>query len=95
MHAAHVTHTPMPRHARGLWEAKRAKNLTMVKTAPPARAPFWAWPNNALCLCVAQVRGLLSVYKKRAVFLYPYTCARVVEAAPTVTPSRTGEVSQG
>ena len=37
----------------------------------------------------------LSVYKKRGAFLYPYTCARAVGAAPTVTPSRTGEVSQG
>ena len=39
--------------------------------------------------------SILSVYKKRGAFLYPYTCARVVGAAPTVTPSRTGEVSQG
>ena len=46
-------------------------------------------------LCVAQARGLLSVYKKRGAFLYPFTCARAVGATPTVTPSRTGEVSQG
>ena len=65
------------------------------KNRPPARAPFWAWPNNLSRLCVAQARGLLSVYKKRGTFLYPYTCARPVGAAPTVTLSRTGEVSQG
>ena len=87
-HAAHVTHTPPCR-------ATRAKSLTTVKTAPPSRAPFWAWPNNVSRLCVAQARGLLSVYKKRGAFLYPYTCARAVGAAPTVTLSRTGEVSQG
>ena len=84
-----------PRHARGSWEAQRAKSLTTVKTAPPARSPFWAWPNNVSRLCVAQARGLLSVYKKRGTLLYPFTCARVVRPAPTVTPSRTGEVSQG
>ena len=27
--------------------------------------------------------------------MYPFTCARAVGAAPTVIPSRTGEVSQG
>src|SRR3954465_9494395 len=27
------------------------------KSAPPARAPFWAWPNNVSRLCVAQARG--------------------------------------
>ena len=27
--------------------------------------------------------------------MYPFTCARAVRAAPAVTPSRTGEVSQG
>ena len=37
----------------------------------------------------------VSVYKKRGEFLYPYACARAVGAAPTVTLSRTGEVSQG
>ena len=81
--------------AHGTWEAQRAKSFTAVKTAPPACAPFWAWPNNVSRLCVAQARGLLSVYKKRGAFLYPYTCARAVGAAPAVTPSRTGEVSQG
>ena len=40
-------------------------------------------------------RGLLSVYKKRGTLLYPFTCARAVGAAPMVTPSRRGEVSQG
>ena len=39
--------------------------------------------------------SMLSVYKKRGTPLYPFTCARAVGAAPTVTPSRTGEVSQG
>ena len=88
-------HPSMPRRARGSWESQRAKSFTAVKTAPPARAPFWAWPNNVSRLCLAQARGLLSVYKKRGAFLYPYTCARAVGAAPTATPSRTGEVSQG
>ena len=41
------------------------------------------------------LKDTMSVYKKRGEFLYPYTCGRVVGAAPTVTPSRTGEVSQG
>ena len=27
--------------------------------------------------------------------MYPFTCARAVGAAPTVTPSRTGEVNRG
>ena len=96
-HACRPRHTrlPTPRHARESWEAQRAKSLTAVKTAPPARAPFWAWPNNVSHLCVAQARGLLSVYKKRGAFLYPYTCARAVGAAPTAMLSRTGEVSQG
>ena len=67
----------------------------MVKIAPPARAPFWAWPNNVSHLCVAQARGLLSVYKNRGTSLYPFPCARPVRAAPTATPSRTREVSQG
>ena len=95
-HDPHITHDPPCRAfnaARG--EAQRAKSFIAVKTAPPARAPFWAWPNNVSRLCVAQARGLLSVYKKRGAFLYPYTCARAVGAAPTVTPSTTGEVSQG
>ena len=35
------------------------------------------------------------MYKRRGALLYPFTCARAVGAAPTVTPSRTGEVSQG
>ena len=56
-------HPSMPRHAaRGSWEVKHGKSFTAVKTAPPARAPFWAWPNNALHLCVTQARGILSVY---------------------------------
>src|SRR3954463_4661345 len=33
--------------------------------------------------------------QKRGVCLYPNTCAWAVRVAPTVTPSRTGEVSQG
>ena len=88
-------HPSTPHHARGSWEAQRAKSFTAVKTAPPARAPFWAWPNNVSRLCVAQARGLLSVYKQRGTLLYPFTCARAVGAAPTVTPSRAGEVNQG
>ena len=71
------------------------RTVTAVKSAPPARAPFWAWPNNVSRLCVAQARGILSVYKNKGTLLYPFTCARAVGATPTTTPSRTGEVSQG
>ena len=77
-HAAHVTRTHHV--ARGSWEAQRAKSFTAVKTAPPARAPFWAWPNNVSRLCVAQARGLLSVYKSRGSPFDPFTCARAVRA---------------
>ena len=96
-HACRPRHTrlPMPRHARESWEAQRAKNLTAVKTAPPTRAPFLGLAQQRIALMCGLGRGLLSVYKKRGAFLYPYTCARAVGAAPTVTPSRTGEVSQG
>ena len=97
-HACHPRHAhpSTPRcAARRSWEAQRAKSFTAVKTAPSARAPFWAWPNNVCRLCVAQARGLLSVYKRRGTPLYPFTCARTVEAAPAATPSRTGEVNQG
>src|SRR4051812_45852462 len=37
----------------------------------------------------------VSVYKTRGTFLYPFTCARAVRAAPATTPSRAREVSQG
>ena len=96
-HACRPRHTrvPTPRHEREAWEVQRAKRLTTVKTALPARAPFWAWPNNVSRLCMAQAQGLLSVYKRRGAHLYPFTCARAVGAVPTATPSRTGEVSQG
>ena len=77
------------------WEAQRVKSFTALKTAPPARAPFWAWPNNVSRLYVAQARGLMSVYKRRGAPLYPFTCARAVGAAPTATPSRAGEVNRG
>ena len=81
-------HPSTPRRARGSWEAQRAKSFTAVKTAPPARAPFWAWPNNVSRLCVAQARGLLSVYKSRGSPFDPFTCARAVRAAPAATLSR-------
>src|SRR4051812_10582035 len=41
------------------------------------------------------VKDMVSVYKKRGTPLYPFTCARAVGVVPTVTPSKTGEVSQG
>ena len=88
-------HPSTPRRARGSSKAQRAKSFTAVKTAPSARAPFWAWPNNVSRLCVAQAWRLLSVYERGGAPLYPFTCARAVGAAPTVAPSRTGEVSQG
>ena len=37
----------------------------------------------------------MSVYKSRGSPFDPFTCARAVRAAPTATPSRTREVSQG
>ena len=47
----------------------------MVKSAPSAHAPSWAKPNNVLRLCVAQARGLLSVYKSRGSPFAPlYLC---------------------
>ena len=62
---------------------------TSKNPAPTACAPFWAWPNNVSRLCVAQARGLLSVYKSRGTPLYPFTCARAVGAA------RRGRTKQG
>ena len=35
------------------------------------------------------------MYRKRDAFLYLFTCARAVGAAPVVAPSRAGEESQG
>ena len=35
---------------------------------------FWAWPNNASRLCVAQARGLLSLYKSRGLSVPLYLC---------------------
>lgn len=55
-HDPHVTHSTQIVGKRG------GRKDTAVKTAPPARALFWAWPNNVLRLCVDQARGLLSVY---------------------------------
>ena len=80
-HDPHVTHDP-PRRAfnAGHGEAQRTKS-TAVKSAPPARAPFWAWPNNASRLLVAKDRGILSVYKSRGSPFDPFTCARAVRAA--------------
>ena len=86
LHVAHST--------RVVGKRSRQK-ITAVKIAPLARAPFWAWPNNVSRLCVAQVRGLLSVYKSRGAPFYPFTCARIVGAAPTATLSRAGEGSRG
>ena len=95
-HDPHVTHDP-PRRAfnAGCGEAQRTRRYHSKKPAPPARAPFWARPNNMSRLCVAQARGLLSVYKSRGTPFYPFTCARTVGAAPTATLSRAGEGSRG
>ena len=67
------------------------RNSYYGKIRPTAPAPFWAWPNNVSRLCVAQARGLLSVYKSRGTPFYPFTCARTVGAAPTATLSRAEE----
>ena len=69
----HVTHDP-PHHAfnAGRGEAQRTKSYCGKNPAPLARAPFWAWPNNVSRLCVAQARGLLSVYKRRGTSFYPF-----------------------
>ena len=67
--------------------------VTKVKSAPPARAPFSACPNNVSCLCMAQARGLLSVCKSRGSPFDPFTCARAVRAAPTAALSRAVEGS--
>ena len=91
-HDPHVTHDP-PCRAQGVGKHSRRK-ITVVKSAPPARASFWAWHNNVSRLCVAQARGLLSVYKSRGSPFDPFTCARTVGAAPTATLSKAGEGSR-
>ena len=85
--------TPTSRIQRRSWGSATGEGITTVKTAPPARAQFWAWPNNASRLCVAQARGLLSVYKSRGPFLHPFTCARAV-AAPRPWPRLAGQRKQ-
>ena len=60
MHDPHVTHSTQVVGKRNWRRYYRSKD-----SATHARTPFWAWPNNALRLCVAQARGLLSVYKSR------------------------------
>src|SRR3954471_2216587 len=51
-HACRPRHAclPTPRHARDAWEAQRAKKLTAVKTAPPARAPFLGLAHQRVAL---------------------------------------------
>ena len=69
--------------------------MAIVNSASTARAPFWAWPNNVLRLCVAQARGLLSMYKSRGSPFDAFTCARAVRAArATTTLSRAEEGSR-
>ena len=82
-HACRPRHVPLPHVARStrVVGKRGERKIAAVKTAPPARAPFWAWPNNVSRLCMAQARGLLSVYKSRGTPLYPFTCARAVGAA--------------
>ena len=89
------THLPTPHHTRESWEAQRAKNLTAVKTAPPARALFWAWRNSARHRVWPRPGGSCRCTKRGVHFLYPYNYAWAVRAAPTTTPSEAREVSQG
>ena len=96
-HAA-PRHTRLPtlRHAREAWEAQRAKKLTAVKTAPPARAPFLGLAQRRDCAYVWPRPGGSCRCTKRGVhFLYPYNCARAVRATGTTTLSKAREVSQG
>ena len=80
-----------------------ARCQVKITDTNPAPSKHWHPPPSVGCVALT-VDGSFSaanpltkwlVYKKRGAFLYPYTCARTVGAAPTVTPSRTGEVSQG
>ena len=76
MHDPHIMHDP-PRRASntGHGEAQQAKELLQSNSAPRTCATFWAQPNNALPLCVAQAQGLLSGYKSRgSPFLPLYLC---------------------
>ena len=75
-HDPHVTHSTRVVGKHNEKGSYRSKN-----SATRARAPFWAWPNNAPRLYVAQARGLLSVYKSRGSPFDPFTCARAVRAA--------------
>src|SRR3954467_265440 len=80
-HARHSRHTrlPTPRDARDAWGVQRAKELTAVKTAPPARTPFLGLAQRRDCAYVWPRPGGSCRCKKRGVhFFYPYNCARVV-----------------
>ena len=80
-HACRPCHTrlPTPRHALEAWEAQRAKRLTAVKTAPPARAPFLGLAQRRDCAYVWPRPGGSCRCTKRGVhFLYPYNYARAV-----------------
>ena len=80
-HACRPRHTrlPMPRHVREAWEAQRAKKLTAVKTAPPARALFLGLAQRRDCAYVwCRPGGSCRCTKRGVHFLYPYNCAWAV-----------------
>ena len=85
-----------PRHAfnAGRGEAQRTESYR-GKNRPACPRTVLGLPQQRVALMYGPGPGLLSMYKKRGALLYPFTCARAVGAAPTVTPRRTGEMSQG
>src|SRR4051812_16394377 len=92
----HHARLPTPRHAQEAWEAQRVKELTTVKTAPPARAPFSGLAQRRDCAYVwPRLGGSCRCTKRGVHFLYPYNCARAVRATGTTTLSKAREVSQG
>ena len=83
----------MPR-VRVVGSAAREKSYR-GKNRPACPRTVLGLAQQRVALMCGPGPGAPAGVKKRSAFLYPYTCARAVGAAPTVTPSRTGEVSQG
>src|SRR4051812_27083466 len=75
-HACRPRHArpPTPRHARDAWEAQRTKNLTAVKTAPPARGPFLGLAQQRVALMCGPGPGApVGVQKGGYTFCTPIT----------------------
>src|SRR3954469_15333889 len=67
-------HLPTPRHARDAWEAHRVKELTAVKTAPPARAPILGLAQQRVALICGPGPGApVGVQKGGYTFCIPIT----------------------